>query len=526
MAAVETKFNQTRHECEIYLDNGSQQFTINPNAIVNLNIHETLSEWSVRGTLTFYYYPEAGSSSYNSSTGQYSTAQTGIRSSSSSGTFNFLNNGEDLLRVRITPKITSTSSRDFAINDKTHWTLSFLFSVYDMEDIYLPPGAQNAAAADLKCLKLYFHDYWYQKLSTNVLEYSTALSEFADIERDKQTGLYSNYGMIPTGQAMKEIISQGLDGVASTPIFEDSWEDGASRIFYTAPANTTALDSLKYIYDQHLSSRGSNDIFDVSVLTKQKGPNYNDIGSFTLQPLQYYFQQSTNGSGPGEWQIEHLFLQGYTSTSNNPTRRLRAPIASGGNDTVDVKLSRFNQITNYRFVDMAAGINEKTFCTSPVYSFDFKNRTFRTDFKNNSVTRAKEYISREYIDKLYKKGNGEDLFLVNLNQDKQAKNITPSFSLYGDFNDDDNKMRQLPGIHKLLYLGVFQNAAVNFRVPGLTSRETGRFIAIDKTQGSLTGQFEDKFFGQWFIVDIKHVFEAENYYNDITAVKIHRYQSL
>jgi hypothetical protein len=528
MEAFDAKFNETRHDCELYLDNGSQQFAINPNAVVSLTIHNTLSEWAAKGVLVFYFYPEAGNGVYSSETGQYSSAQTGIRSSNISTPYQFANDGTDLLRVRINPKLDGKGKDDFTIQDKKHWTLSHLFSVYNIEDVDLPPGAQNAASADIKCLKLYFWDSWYQKLLTNQLEYSTALSENADVDGDKSTGLYSNYGQVSTGQAIKEILTRGLEGTGQN-IFgpDDTWEDGASKLFFTAPAGYSAQESLQYIFNQHLSSKtGNDDIQDVSLLVKERGPSYNDLGYFALRPLQYFFEKSTNGSNPGELQAEHFFLQSYTSSSDkNPTKRFRAPISNSDSDTVDVKLSKYNIITNYRYVDNSAVTNEQAFRTSPVYSFDYKNRKMRLDFANNTVYKAKDYISQQYIDKVYKKGSGNDLFLMNLNEDKQTKNIEPAFSLYGDDNDDDKKLRQLPGIQKLLNLGVFQNAAVNFRTLGLTSREPGCFVAIDKTEGVTSGDFEDKFFGQWFVLDVKHVFEAGAYYNDITAVKLHRYQS-
>ena len=530
MQVFDTKFNETRHECELYLDNGSEQFDINPNAVVNLTIHNTMSEWVTRGVLTFYFYPEAGEGIYDSNTGQYSTARTGIRSSTGgSSLYRFANDGTDILRVRINPKLANDGGqRDFSIQDKVHWTLSHKFAVYNIEDIDLPSGAQNAASADLKCLKLHFWDHHYQKLQTNQLEYSTALSEKADIEGDKSAGLYSNYGSIPTGLAIKEILKKGLEGYDEN-IFgpDDTWEDGASRLFFTSPAGVSANESITHIYNQHLSNKsGEGDIHDVSMLVKERGPNYNDTGYFALRPLQYYFEKSTNGSNPGELQMEHFFLQGYTSSSDkNPTKRFRAPVSNDTSDTVDVKLSKYNIVTNYRFVDNASVTNEEAFRSSPVHSFDFKNRKFKVDFEQNTVYKAKDYISKQYIDKVYKKGSGDDLFLMNINDDKKTKNIEPMFSLHGDDNDDHKKLRQLPGIQKLLNLGVFQNAAVNFRTLGLTSREPGNFVAIDKTEGVMSGDFEDKFFGQWFVLDVKHVFEAGSYYNDVTAIKAHRYQA-
>jgi hypothetical protein len=145
------------------------------------------------------------------------------------------------------------------------------------------------------------------------------------------------------------------------------------------------------------------------------------------------------------------------------------------------------------------------------------------EFANNSVLTAKKFMSEKYIKSLYKKEQNdlEKLFLISLNEDKQNKNIKPQFSLYGD----DPIIRQHAGLQRLLYIGLFQNAAINFRTLGLTFREPGRFIGIDRTEGVEEGEFEDKFYGQWFVIDVKHIIETEIYYNEITAIKIHRFQT-
>lgn len=533
-----TKYNQTQHEIEIYLDNGVQQHCINPNSIVNLNIEDTLADWITKGTISFLYFPEStGSNNINPATGNRQSAQTSVRVGDNPDFYIFRNDGRDYLRIKISPRVDTSLPNSLPIpNNSVEWTLSYYFSIYEIEDIDLPPGAQNAASATIKCLKAYFWDSWYQKLNTNLLEYSTALSEEADIEGDKRAGIYSNYGMIPTGIAIKEIIQKGLESSnlpnIGTLVGEgEDWEDGASRIFYTAPAQTTAFESLMYVYEQHLSNAEYSNINDVSLLIKEKGPEPSDTGYFTLRPLSYYFKKSTNGDSPGEWQIEHFFLQSYTDIKNTnseesdtPIKTYKAPLDPGASGTIDVKSSKYNTITNYRFVDIASVINTGNFCSTPVYSFDFKNRVYNIEFQKNTVLKAREFITEKYINSLYKGGTGEELFLINLDDDKQNKNLTPAFSLYGDSSNDDIIMRQLPGIQKLLYLGVFQNACINFRTLGLTHREPGRFIAIDKTQGVESGPFEDKFFGQWFVINVKHIFETEIYYNDITAIKIHRFQ--
>lgn len=582
----DTKFNQTRHEFEIYLNNGAGQsderlYPINPNTIVNLSIEETLADWVVRGHMTFFYNPESNVGIYDNRLGQINQS-TGLLTPEQKGFYVFRNDGNDHLRIRIKPILdTSTSNLDvfnltdgLKITDEKHWTLSYLFSIYDVEDIDLPPGARNQASATVKALKIYFWDSWYQKMITNYLQYSTALSIFSNIQADIRQGKYANPGTIKTGQAMKEIIDLGLSQDSSqekytgnfvtvapslevnynptAPIGTD-WDTGATNIFFTAPATYNAYDSLMYIYNKHVSNsklavsptvsapRGGtvskNDLYDFSILTKERGPKPTDVGQLTLKSMSSYFQKAVkNGNAPGDYQIEHYFLQSYGSSytskvndaevpnsQETATRDFRAPISNEPSDLVDLKTLKYNQITNYRFVDISALTNTTKFCNTPVYSFDFKQRKFNVEFQNNSVLAAREFMSKKYISELYhKKTDNEKLFLITLDEDKKNKNVHLSFSCYGD----DPIIRQSDGLQKLLYVGVFQNACVNFRTLGLTNREPGRFIAIDKTEGVESGPFEDKFFGQWFVINVKHVFETEFYYNDITAIKIYRFDTL
>ena len=60
---------------------------------------------------------------------------------------------------------------------------------------------------------------------------------------------------------------------------------------------------------------------------------------------------------------------------------------------------------------------------------------------------------------------------------------------------------------------------------GLTFRESGTFIGIDKNSGCADNDYNNKLFGQWFVVKVDHVFEAGMYVNIIYAVKIHRYKA-
>jgi hypothetical protein len=554
-----TTLNQIKHEFEIYLDTGAgeadnKKRPINPNSIINLTIEDSLANWAVRGALTIFYTQEVEDALYNNSLVQYLNPENANIDAIKNPGYNFRNDGYDLLRIRIAPKLNDENlpnESTLKITDPVHWSLSYLFSVYDVEDIDLPPGAQNQASATLKCLKLYFWDSWYQKLISKVLEYSTGLSKESNALQDIQEGIVSNPGTIYTGQAIKEIITLGLGGdgrqenydsfsytnldpalkISGNPIKEDdgSWDTGAAKMFYTAPADATAYDSLMYILGKHVSSTSvpvdpaKEPLHDISILFKERGPDDTDTGQLTLKPITSFFKEAGNEPNkPGKYQIEHFFLQSY-GDSKKASKMLRAPIGEDNNDVIDFTSLKYSTITNYRFVDISALTNTVEFCNKPVYSFDFKNRVFNIEFKNNSVKSARDFMNEQYIKQLYRnpKSDLNDIFLIELNKEKENLNTKPAFSLYGD----SPLLRQADGIHKLLYTGLFQNTAINFRALGLTNREPGRFIAIDKTEGVEQGSFEDKFFGQWFVINVRHIIESEIYYNDITAVKIHRFQN-
>ena len=552
----DAKFNQLTYETEIWLDNSggnglNRRWAINPNSIINLTIQETLANWITKGTLTLMYVPDK----------IYGLTQTGKPEN-----YVFRNDGLDLLRIRYVPKI-KPDGRGYPVTDAKFWTLSYLFSIYDREEIDLPLGELNAATNKQRCLKLYFWDCWYQRLSTRVLQYSTGMSPQKEEDLTLDNGRFPQ-GVLPTGTLIKELIETGLGdtGIQGSPGFDiDSslnpigstglstpglfnyppvtsnsldWDEGASKLFFTTQTGQTMHDAIMYVYNKHVSSvfvsplalpgniqppssgQGQpNAIHDFCLLTKERGPEPGSVGQFVLRPMSSYFANAgKNASTPGVYQIEHFYLQSYFD-NDSPSKVLRAP-QNNSSDTVDISSPAYSYISNYRFVDIAAVTNSQNFCNRPVHSFDHRQRVWTLEQGNNNVQSARKLIADNYIGQLYKTGSSnEKLFLVNIEDEKIDKNFKPIFSPDGD----NSIIRQNLGLQKLLKIGVFQNACINFRTLGLSCRESGRFIAIDKQTGVDSGDFEDKFFGQWFVIDIKHIFESEIYYNDITAIKVHRF---
>ena len=148
-------------------------------------------------------------------------------------------------------------------------------------------------------------------------------------------------------------------------------------------------------------------------------------------------------------------------------------------------------------------------------------------FQQNTVKQAKQLLADNYIDPLFKaKGssNNKELFLPTLHKSKDQRNIFPIFTLNGDETQDGSVVRQKSGIHQLMYTGLFQNACLTFKTLGLTLRQPGSFIALDKMEGCQDSDYNNKLYGQWFVMKVDHIFEAGSYVNIIYAIKIHRHQ--
>ena len=503
--------NNHLHDIELFIVNNSGIYPIAPTAIVALTIENSLSNWVLNGDLTVYYNNELAEHFGNG--------------------FNFRNDGEDILRLRLVPvdlKIPGKSSLNLS---KEIWEINCMFSIYNMEDVTVPGGGNSQADSLKKYRKFHFWDIRYQKMLAKNIEYSTATSDLLTFNKGLK-GTYSDDSRsLDTNLAIYDIIKKSLNNdklLSKTGAEQDpanNWEQGATKVFYTSPVGSNAYEDLMYVYSRHVSESGKSleTVHDYSILDIERGDG--DLGHFTLRPLSKYFEKSTSNGQPGEYQLEHFFLQANVQSTG--IGLYRAPINTGTSTTRDIKLKGYNSILKYEFIDIAPVVNSKVFVTTPVYSVDFKKRQFNVEFKNNSVNTAKKFFEDNYINSLFKRsavlGN---TFLLDQDTDEKTKNlsINPIFSLYGD--SASGLLRNPDGIHQLIRTGLFQNTCINFTTLGLTMREPGTFIAIDRPEGSKDNTIDDKLCGQWFVINVMHTITNGAYYNNITAVKINRYQPL
>lgn len=549
---ITQKYNDLYYECEIYLDNSGsfdappeKRYYINPAAVLGMGISDSIIQWVVEGSLTFLYLPEDPTPTIGKLTGnQAETATAALENAEVRKAYKFRGDGYDLLRIMISPKAapankeTNTALKLQSKDPK--WTLCYLFSVYDIEDVDKAPATKGPLSTYMKCMKLMFRDVRYHILNAANIEYSTAMPKDPAIGTANFNSSLSNQGTLKTGEAILDIMNfvlalpeNGGSEEFRQSIFDEKddnditeWEKGTSEIFYTSPAQSSAFDDINYLYSHHVSNQplvGIEGTNDLSLFHTKRNKNYGYAEKICLTPLSDLFKKALEGDKPGILQKEHFFVTSHT-TETNEILGFRAPV--GDTDDRDLKTCKYGQIISYSFVDMSPEMNSELFRTKPVYSVDIGKRTFNMQFKNNDVLSARKAITESYIKGLYKEGEGESLFLPTLHKTKKSLNVFPTFSLNGENNEQGKILRQKNGIHDLLYTGIFQNACVSFKTYGLTLREAGTFIAIDKVGGCADNDYNNKLYGQWFVVRVDHLFEAGAYTNVLYAVKLHRFKEL
>lgn len=547
------KYNEQYHDVDLYLDNSGnfdnpKRYFINPSAVIGLHISDTVTDWVVDGSITFLYLPGGTEDAQRVKAGASAkTPTTGVMEAAADngnvlGSYLFRGDGYDLLRVMIVPNSTQSDGNEGipgagikVDQNDTSWTLSYLFSIYDVEDVKDIPELEGPASAYVKCLKLKFHDVRYQLLKTTNLEYSSAAPKDPALTPNFLSEMAPSQGILYTGDMLRDVFNKVLSdpemGGCEEFKTEETinnvrvWDKGKAELFYTSPAQWSAEDDVDYIASHHVSEKelegGFNATYnDLCLLHTDRPTRPGFLETIKLTPLTNFFEKAgADSNKPGDLQKEHFFVTANTEETT-VTNLYLAPMGGANSNKVDFKSSKYGQILSYSFVDMSAAINSNMFCSTPVYSVDIAERQFNIEFKGNDVISARRMIASSYISKLFKEGkDNEKLFLPTIHKNKRDLNIFPTFTL----NGNNPSIRQRKGLHHLLYTGVFQNACICFKVMGLTLRESGMFIGIDKSDGCPKNDYNNKLFGQWFVVKVDHIFEGGAYVNMIYAVKVHRH---
>ena len=500
--------DNTEYYYDLILYNANEEFVrLKTQSVTELIINDNLLDFFHKGTLTFKNDIDAIEKITTEPPGttQNDFAGNSKRNNNVLLPFAFRGDARDFLIVDICPKLQDQAGYDYGDKINKLWRLKFVFSIYDIEDI---TGQTN----EEKYKKLHFWDYSYQLMLEKNLDFST--SKYAKTKDIINAD--NSERSIKTGLAIKNIISESFPTAEGFKLKFGEFDEGSTDIFYFSPITSKAYFDYKYIDSFHVSDVGNNN--DFCILRKERFTN-----EWTYKSLKSYFDKAYNktaggigSDGGGELHLEKFIVGNYSdSNATNYSNKSRTPISSKNN----AFLPDYSQIQKYRFFPTSGLDIQNIVNSNNVHTYDYGNKEFIIDVQEHYFGKILDTFYQNYV-KNFKGDAGRTYSVLTKNEYRNNnKNINAEFSVAYESRDQ----RLSAGRNTVLKKALFLNNTINFVAPGLTMRQSGRFISIDRDSSQPSNKFDDKFLGTYLIVEVNHVFRSNVYETEITCVKPYIY---
>jgi hypothetical protein len=456
--------------------------------------------------------------------------KSGNVSSNINAGFLFRGESRDILRIDIMPQLEGSAVESMGSEEGQRlFRMSYDFAIYNSEEI-------TGDSPDQKFKKLYFWDLYYQLLLEKNVNFTTAtIPSFYDTLGDINTeGTPSGDDGIETGIALMEFLKAAFPPDDGYPVYfsktipgdtatntSDSgeidpknidWDIGGTKLFFSSPANFKAIDCINYILSRHVSNKDSD--FDQCFLHLERYPR-----QFALKSIKQYFDQAynPNNNTPGSLYVETVKIGGYTGEDGRSAAEAYFVPAGG------IYFERFGTVKSFSFDNMAGLYSQQKIVPYLVHSYDYQNKQFNIDIERNGIEQSMQAFQKNYVNKM-NSGDGTPAY-PNFAPGQfrfTNKNIQNVFSL----SQQDHDQRLNMGRKNFLYNRVLLNNMITFRLPGLTHRQSGCFIGIDRDGAIPSSKFDNKLLGIYMIVEVRHIFEGNEYYTDIHCVKTYNFKQL
>jgi hypothetical protein len=427
-------------------------------------------------------------------------------------TYIFRNDARDFLRFHMSPNIQSTDEVPAEMSDMFH-TIDYTFVIYSIKDV--------VEQGD-KFKRLYFWDWKYQSLRD-----SNSLFTTTNYLSGNSSHMLDNDRKIPSGTAIQELIREAI---SPGEIFSSSWDPGAREICYTSPANNRAIDDLDHLVSIHVSSDETENqecLLSIDRFTS----------SWSLTPIGTIFDYACTREktgmqtdfAPGVWQSETFTIGrdvGYeeSQTIDNSMTQSRVPVGAAFYFNYDLGLS--STIHEYKFMEMNGDINQQILNTTPVHQYNTNNKRFSINMHDTNMTAVISHASGRIINNMTVDASKVSDVPVSANFDFQR---FANLSLNHIFTtSSDHEAALSVSRNKSMKNLLSQSNAIEFTVPGETTRRANRFISVshNTTTSSAGNKYNDKVDGQYYVVSAIHRIKSGLYTNKIAAVKPYNYNQV
>jgi len=408
----------------------------------------------------------------------------------------------DILRVTVLPKVIPGPATSYDDAILQSFLLNFEFAVYHEEDV-------RDENVDSKTKKLYFWDLKYEILREKNSYFST--SNF--INDSNITSLSNSDRSITTGAAISGALMEALPATEGYKInISKDFDVGATTIFFSAPAQYKAIDTLNYLLFRHVSSVDNK--FDSCILRLERYP-----AEFTLISLADYFKGAVYGSGnagvPGRFFLEDYKIVGFDNVETAASQGISFTLSKGFSPEFAPYFNTIGNINTYSFDNMSGQFTQDELVPKIVNFYGYGDKIFEIDSERNSSTSNFNAVKDNYCVFGGNKATTKVQNLISGDYRDKNKNVRYAFASV-ETNPDQ---RLSLGRTKFLYDYVLNSNLFIFKVTGSTHRQAGRFISISRDTSIPESDFDKKILGIYFIVNVKDTFQNAVYTNELVCVK-------
>lgn len=495
--------NGNNYIFDIELDNGTTKVKLKFSAIDELSIIDDLRYFYSYGKLTFAYNKEALEAF------EGNTSDITGSNSQSVKPYIFRGDGRDFLNVEIMPQMKDSDCLEVGASEaeREKYCIKHNFCIYHFTD--------STDGAGFKRRTLYFWDRDFQYMSNIQLDFSTDMlvREYnresisvnsADVNITGSTQNNSVY----TGEAIKGLLEYTLQENYGVSLKFGDWDQGASKINYTTPAQFRAVDDLDFLVTYHVSTDDNENL--PAILKKLR---YTD--KYQLWPINYYYDVSKQKSSS----IMEGLLGGNSKTEDFFIGKLNA----GEGDSMTSNTTRgvatdYTVIDNYDFVKVSPKELQEFFTTYAVHTNDPRGN-FRTDIKPNNYQTIKEKYNKFLVQpnkptSALVTGSPVSNLPDNIIREthKNTKHVFVPYAL-------EEKQRKSFGINRTLLNMFFKNTSITFKARGNSARQAGRLITINRRDNEVMPTHDSNLLGQYLITYLRHEFKSGTYANTIVGTK-------
>jgi hypothetical protein len=507
MSDTEYSFNAQDYDVTIRLYNGNNDVVLTNTAWDDLVLEDNIFNYFIKGSIII-------NTPYDSLERDSPESLLLTNTTKESIVYKFRNDGRDTLYISIKPKnkeLASLGNASIDLSD-SKWLIELETIIYDVKDM------AHGNPTDKKKV-LYFWEKTYQMMLERDTEFSTATTgenankpnqdQVSDLDRSQTTG-----------GALASLLNQHEEfrkhaQLTTNPEF---WNSGHSDnlLFYTSPINSKFIDDLDYLYSIHTADESFNS--QPCLLKLERASNKGEPKQFSLLPFKTYFEKAGKSvSAPGEYQLEHYFIQENTFSNDDKMPNIRkAPLEQGA--IKEIKAEDFTTIKQYQIVDLAGGDYAKNLPNRRIASYNHSAGQFNIEAGEHKAEEWKKFYRESVAPSILTQTTVDRLPLTPY--------IEKGFNTQVDFSMLPNNIGRLAiGRNKMINYFLFSNLGISFSTKGLTFRQSGRFFGLSKLTLN-DKEFDDKLEGQYFVTEVIHHFSntERSYYTQMVGVKTHVYK--